>query len=302
MNIKHTIWNEKYRPNNLDTFICDDETKVKMQECIDKEDIPHLLFAGRAGSGKTTLAKILVNSIDCDYLYLNAADERSMDVMRDKVGGFASTATFKSKKIVILDEATLILSSAQVILLNMIETYSVSTRFILTGNYPERLIDPLRSRLTEYKLNPPTKPQLAKHLSYILTNEEVKFDINDVVKIINKFYPDVRRTINNTQKYCVNAELKLSVELGSNVDYKDELIKLLQKPTNKTWVSVRQLVADEGIADYDDIYRYIYDNINKFPGQEAEITLAIGEYLYRSTTILDKEINFMSFISQILTK
>jgi replication factor C small subunit len=126
----HTILNEKYRPDTLEGYICKDEVKAKFQEFIDKQDLPHLLFAGKPGAGKTTLAKILVNNIDCDFLYINATDERSIDIMRDKVGAFAAAGSFAPLKIVILDEATHILQAGQVILLNMMETYSLTTRFI----------------------------------------------------------------------------------------------------------------------------------------------------------------------------
>jgi len=168
----HTILNEKYRPDTLEGYICKDDVKVKFQEFIDKQDIPHLLFAGKPGAGKTTIAKILVKNIDCDYLYINATDERSMDVMRDKVGSFAAAGSFKPLKIVILDEATHILQASQVVLLNMMETYSLTTRFILTGNYPERLIEPLRSRCQEFDLAPPTKKVVAQHISTILDKQE----------------------------------------------------------------------------------------------------------------------------------
>jgi DNA polymerase III delta prime subunit len=132
----HTILNEKHRPDTLEGYICKDEYKVKFEEFIKNQDIPHLGFFGKPGAGKTTIAKILVKNIDCDYLYINATDERSIDVMRDKVGAFAAAGSFKPVKVVILDEATHILKASQVILLNMMETYSLNTRFILTGNYP----------------------------------------------------------------------------------------------------------------------------------------------------------------------
>ena len=177
----HTLLNEKWRPETLEGYICKDEYKAKFQEFINQQDIPHLLFAGKPGAGKTTIAKILVKNIDCDYLYINATDERSIDVMRDKVGAFAAAGSFKPLKIVILDEATHILQASQVILLNMMETYSLTTRFILTGNYPERLIEPLRSRCQEFDLSPPTKKVVAQHISTILDKEEIEYEIEDLV-------------------------------------------------------------------------------------------------------------------------
>ena len=187
MKHKHTIWNEKYRPDILDNYITSDEIKNIFQAYIDKQDIPHLGFFGKAGSGKTTLAKLIAKGIDCDLLYINATDERSMDVIREKIGGFASSASFKPLKIVILDEATHILQASQVILLNMMETYSLNTRFILTGNYAERLIEPLRSRCQEFDLSPPSKKVVAQHVSIILDKEDIEYEIPDLVTIVNKF-------------------------------------------------------------------------------------------------------------------
>ena len=201
---QHTILNEKYRPDTLNGYICSDENKIKFQEFVTNQDLPHLGLFGPPGSGKTTLAKIMGSNIDCDCLFVNAIDERSMDVMRDKVGSFASAGSFKPLKIVILDEATHILQASQVILLNMMETYSLNTRFILTGNYPERLIEPLRSRLQEFDLVPPSKKVIAGHVDNILNEENIKHTPEDIVNIVKKFYPDFRRIINACQKYTVD--------------------------------------------------------------------------------------------------
>ena len=209
MKREHTIWNELYRPNSVESYICNDDLKSQLESYISNQDIPHLMLVGKPGSGKTTLGKLLVKNIDCDCLYINAADERSIDVMRDKVGAFASSNTFKSLKIVILDEASNLLQASQVLLLNMIETYSLKTRFILTGNYIERFIDPLRSRCTELDLSPPPKKIIAKHLANILDKESIKYELEDIVKVINKFYPDFRKIINYSQKFSLNGTLEL---------------------------------------------------------------------------------------------
>ena len=186
---QHTILNEKYRPDTLEGYICSDENRAKFQEFIDNQDIPHMLLAGRPGSGKSTLAKILMNNINCDALFINAVDERSMEVMRDKVGSFASAGSFKPLKIVVLDEATHILQASQVMLLNMMETYSLNTRFILTGNYPERLIEPLRSRCQEFDLEPPSKKVIAKHIDNILNIENIEnYQLHDVLVNIPEEY------------------------------------------------------------------------------------------------------------------
>ena len=297
----HTILNEKYRPDTLEGYICKDEIKTKFQEFIDKQDIPHLLFAGKPGAGKTTIAKILVNNINCDYLYVNATDERSMDVMREKVGAFAAAGSFKPLKIVILDEATHILQASQVILLNMMETYSLTTRFILTGNYPERLIEPLRSRCQEFDLQPPTKKVVAQHISTILDKESIEYEIPDLVTIVNRFYPDFRKIINSCQKYTINNALVVDKSINTTDDYKDKILEELKKPSIKTFNNIRQIIANADLSDYEDLYKFLYDKLNEYAkGNEGLVIICLEEYMYHATFRLDKEINFMACIAKIL--
>ena len=297
----HTILNEKYRPDTLEGYICKDETKVKFQEFINKQDIPHLLFAGKPGAGKTTIAKILVENIDCDYLYINATDERSMDVMRDKVGSFAAAGSFKPLKIVILDEATHILQASQVVLLNMMETYSLTTRFILTGNYPERLIEPLRSRCQEFDLQPPTKKVVAQHISVILDKEDIEYEVQDLVTIVNKFYPDFRKIINNCQKYTVDNKLVLDKSINVTDDYQTKIIDELKKPSSKSFNNIRQLIANSETDDFESLYKVLYDRLNEYSnGNEGAVIIILEEGLYHACFVLDKEINVMSTISRIL--
>lgn len=297
----HTILNERYRPDTLEGYICKDEIKLKFQEFIDKQDIPHLLFAGKPGAGKTTIAKILVKNIDCDYLYINATDERSIDVMRDKVGAFASAGSFKPLKIVILDEATHILQASQVILLNMMETYSLTTRFILTGNYAERLIEPLRSRCQEFDLSPPSKKVVAQHISVILDKEEVEYEVQDLVTIVNKFYPDFRKIINNCQKYTVDGVLTLDNSVNLTDDYQVKILEELKKPSIKSFNLIRQIIANSEVDDFESLYKFLYDKLSEYAnGNEGYVICIIEEGTYRAHFVLDKEINIMSTISRVL--
>ena len=297
----HTILNEKYRPDTLEGYICKDEVKAKFQEFIDKQDLPHLLFAGKPGAGKTTLAKILVNNIDCDFLYINATDERSIDIMRDKVGAFAAAGSFKPLKIVILDEATHILQAGQVILLNMMETYSLTTRFILTGNYAERLIEPLRSRCQEFDLSPPSKKIVAQHISVILDKEEVKYEVQDLVTIVNKFYPDFRKIINNCQKYTVDGTLTLDNSVNLTDDYQVKVLEELKKPSIKSFNLIRQIIANAEVESFESLYKFLYDKLNEYAkGNEGTIICTLEEHMYHAHFVLDKEINIMSCISKIL--
>jgi DNA polymerase III delta prime subunit len=297
---QHTILNEKWRPDTLEGYICSDENRAKFQEFIDNQDIPHILLAGRPGSGKTTLAKILANNINCDYLFINAVDERSMDVMRDKVGSFASAGSFKPLKIVILDEATHILQASQVMLLNMMETYSINTRFILTGNYPERLIEPLRSRCQEFDLESPSKKVIAQHVDNILNIENIKHTPEDIVNIIKKFYPDFRRIINACQKYTVNNEIKLDNSITISDDYKDRILNELKKPNPKSFTTIRQILADADLNDYTDLYRFLYDTVDQYTKDAGLITIIIEEYKYHSIVRIDQELCFAACISKIL--
>ena len=297
----HTILNEKYRPDTLEGYICKDEIKNKFQEFIKSQDVPHLLFAGKPGAGKTTLAKILVNNIDCDFLYINATDERSIDIMRDKVGAFAAAGSFKPLKIVILDEATHILQASQVILLNMMETYSLTTRFILTGNYAERLIEPLRSRCQEFDLSPPSKKVVAQHISVILDKEEVEYEIQDLVTIVNKFYPDFRKIINNCQKYTVDGILTLDNSVNLTDDYQVKVLEELKKPSAKSFNLIRQIIANSEVDDFESLYKFLYNKLSEYAnGNEGYVICIIEEGTYRAHFVLDKEINIMSCIGKIL--
>ena len=305
MTKKHTILNEKYRPDTLDGYVCRDEDKIKFQEFIDNQDIPHLLFAGKPGAGKTTLAKILVKNINCDYLYINATDERSIEVMRDKVGAFAAAGSFKPLKIVILDEATHILQASQVILLNMMETFSLTTRFILTGNYPERLIEPLRSRCQEFDLQPPSKKVIAKHIDDILNKENIEHTVEDVVNVVKKFYPDYRKIINSCQKYTVNGVLKLDNLSSTDNEYKEKILDELKKYKSsvlpKTITNIRQIIADSEVEDFSELFRFLFDNISEYSkGNDGAIIIAINEHQYQANFRVDQEINAMALISKIL--
>jgi replication factor C small subunit len=302
MQKEHYILNERYRPSTLDGYVCDDQFKEKIQIWIEEQNIPHLFFYGKAGSGKSTLAKILVKNIDCDYLYLNATDKRSMDDIRNEILPFVSTMSFKdAPKIVILDEATHILQASQVLLLNMIETYSRNTRFILTGNYPERLIEPLRSRMEEYNLVPPSKKAVAQHVKQILETEQIEFELSDLAQIINSCYPDLRKTLNTTQKHIVDGKLVISTQLNNNLDIENKIIESLIKPTSSTFTAVRQLIADNNISDFDSLYKKLFDETSKYSkGSEGMVTIVINEHIFQSVSVIDKEICFMACVQKIL--
>jgi replication factor C small subunit len=302
MQKEHYILNELYRPSTLEGYVCDDTFKQKVDGWIEQQNIPHLFLYGKPGSGKTTLAKIIARNIDCDYIMINATDKRGIEDIKNEILPFVSVMSFKSApKIVILDEATHILQAGQVLLLNMIETYSLNTRFILTGNYPERLIEPLRSRLEDYNLKPPSKRHVAKHVVNILDTENIQYEISDVAAIINAYYPDLRRIINNVQKHVIDNKLALSQTLTNDSDTENNLIQLLSKKHSKTFTEIRKLIADSDVSDFDSLYKKLYTDIEKYAsGNEGLVIITINEHIFQSASVIDKEICFFAAIAKIL--
>jgi replication factor C small subunit len=296
---QHSLWIERYRSKTLEQYIGNDAVKVRIADCIATNDIPHFIFAGSAGTGKTTLAKLIVGNIQCDYLYLNASDENGIDMIREKVKGFASSASFNPIKIVILDEADFLTQPAQAALRNIIEEYSMSTRFILTCNYIERLIEPLQSRCEINILKPPTKGGVAKHIcTNILDVEEVTYEMSDVAKVINEFYPDIRSIIKVLQQNTKDSKLTVAT---INDSWCKQLIQILNKRDTKAWYQVRQLVADSQVDDFQIAYRYMFDHLSEFSyGHDASIIILLDEYSYRANVCPDKELNFAAFINSLL--
>jgi len=298
---EHTLWVEKYRPDTLENYVGNEDVKSIIDSYLAQNDINHFLFYGPAGTGKTTLAKIIVNNLDCDHIYINASDERGVDTIRDKVQGFASAASFRPLKVVILDEADFLTINAQASLRNIIETFSRSTRFILTCNYVERIILPLQSRCKVLKLVPPSKTDVAKHVANILTQENVTFELSDLKTTVNRFYPDLRNILNTCQIFSKKGTLVLNEEVLTSNVYQIKVIEELTKPTNKSFNNIRQIIADSGVNDYDEMYRFLYDEASKYPpGNEGQVSIILSEMQYQSNFRIDKEINLMSTISQIL--
>ena len=299
MKKQHTLWIEKYRSENLDQYIGNEVIKSRIEDCITQNDIPHFIFSGTAGTGKTTLAKLIVNNIKCDYIYLNASDENGIDMIREKVKGFASAASFQPIKVVILDEADFLTQPAQAALRNIIEEYSASTRFVLTCNYIERLIEPLTSRCEIHILKPPSMGEVAKHVcTNILDVEGVKYDIKEVAALIKDSYPDIRSIIKNLQAGTKDNQFTFTV---SSTDWLNKLTTILASRDQKAWYNIRQLVADAQVDDFQTAYRFLFDNLEKYSyGHDAEISVVLDDFIWRAGVVPDKEINFAAAIAKIL--
>ena len=300
--LKHSLWVEKYRPNKLDNYIGNDHLKSKVSVYLESGDIPHLLLFGRAGTGKTTLAKLLVNNIDCDYLYINASDENSVDVVREKVKNFASTLGFKDMKVIILDECDYITPNAQAALRNLMETFSKNCRFILTCNYVERIIDPIQSRCQSFQIVPPDRKQVAQHLANILNNETIQYDVKDIATIVNGGYPDIRRVINGAQRQVVNNELVIDENTITQNDYKLQVLDILKTQDKKnSFQNIRQLLADSKVSDFSDLFRLMFDTVDDWgKGHIAECILILSKYQQSDAVVVDKEINIMAMFVELI--
>ena len=302
MKTEHTLWVEKYRPSNLDTYIGNDQLKGKVKVYLESGDLPHLLLFGKAGTGKTTLAKLLVNNIECDYLYINASDENNVETVRSKVKNFASTMGFKDYKVIILDECDYITPNAQAALRNLMETFSKHCRFILTCNFVERIIDPIQSRCQTFQVIPPNKNDVAKHLHNILTDEGVSYEREDLAILVNSGYPDIRRVINGAQRQSVDGKLVIDKQSIVENDYKLKLLEILEKQDKKSaFNNVRQLMANAKVTDFADLFRLLYDEVDGYgKGHIAECILVIAKYELSDAQVVDKEINAMAMIIEIL--
>ena len=302
MKNEHTLWVEKYRPSNLDTYIGNDQLKGKVKVYLESGDLPHLLLFGKAGTGKTTLAKLLVNNIECDYLYINASDENNVETVRSKVKNFASTMGFKDYKVIILDECDYITPNAQAALRNLMETFSKHCRFILTCNFVERIIDPIQSRCQTFQVIPPNKNDVAKHLHNILTDEGVSYEREDLAILVNSGYPDIRRVINGAQRQSVDGKLVIDKQSIVENDYKLKLLEILKKQDKKSaFNNVRQLMANAKVTDFADLFRLLYDEVDGYgKGHIAECILVIAKYELSDAQVVDKEINAMAMIIEIL--
>ena len=296
----HSLLNEKYRPEDLSTYVGNSQLKESISKQLSQNDIQNYLFYGPAGTGKTTLAKIIVNKLDCDYLYINASDERGIETIRDKVSGFSSVMSFKPIKVVILDEADFLTIQAQASLRNIIETFSRTTRFILTCNFVERIIDPLQSRCQTFKIIPPTKKEVAVHLASICDKESISYDLPAIGKVVNKFYPDLRKMLNTIQASNINNHLTIDDSLLVSASYLSALLNELKK-TKPSIKEIRQTIQDSNVDDFEELFRFLFDNAEAYlPNREGTVAILVNEHQYKANFRIDKEINMISLLQQII--
>ena len=300
------LWVEKYRPQVLEDYVGNEVIKNKIADYLKEGSIQNLLFHGVAGTGKTTLAKLIAKNLNCDLLYINASDERGIDTIRDKIIPFASTMGFKDIKIIILDEADYLTPQTQATLRNTMETFSRSTRFILTCNYLERIISPLQSRCQTFEITPPSKQEVNNKCQDILTQEKILFygihdngqHHNSIDGVIDTHYPDIRKIINTLQGSIVDGEIKIDDNSLKNTQLGDQIVEALEKKLKLS--VIRQMLADSGAREFDGLFKVLYDNVSKYTNREGEAILIIAKYQYEYTFVLEKEICIAAMLNKLL--
>ena len=305
----NNLFVEKYRPSTLDDIILTDENYAVFNQFKNQEEIPNLLFAGAPGIGKTSLAKIIVNDlIVCDYIYINASDENDIETIRTKCIQYAKQRPKKGKiNVIILDECDGLMQESQRALRNIIEEYSRTTRWILTCNYIHRIIPALQSRCQSYDLTPPVL-EVVKRCADILNFEKITLteDNRDYfIKLIKKDYPDIRKCINNIQKYSVNGRLMIEKE-ETDKAFIDELYEKIEA---KQVVKVRKFLIendDKFNGEYHSLlkllFNYTFEKEDLKEKFKRELLIIISEYLYRNTFVLDKEINAFTCCLELVKK
>jgi len=294
----HTIWTEKYRPTDLRDYIGNESIKSKVKVYLESGEIPHLLLYGKAGTGKTTLAKLIIKNIECDHIYINASDENNVDTVRTKVRDFSSSVGFTPLKVVILDEADYMTPNAQAALRNLMETFSKHTRFILTCNYVEKIIDPIQSRCQVFGVTPPSRKDVAERLLHITEQETILKDKDAIVQIVNATYPDIRRSINALQRQIVDHKIIIDEASLLEAEYMSKVLQELQK--GKSFTRVRQIIADSKVKNFEDLYRYLFENVDGYAKDVAACILILADSQYQSAFSVDKEINIMGMFYKLL--
>lgn len=300
---------EKYRPHKVADCILPDRLKDTFESYVKSGNIPNLMLTGTAGVGKTTIALAMCNELGINPLFINSSDERGIDTLRVKIKSYASTVSISGgRKVIILDEADYITPEAQAALRGAIEEFSTNCSFILTCNFKSRLIDALHSRCSviDFTLKSDEKPKMAlaflKRLMTILSTENITYDKAVLVKIVEKFFPDYRRTLNEIQRYssCGNIDAGVLAQI-SNVRNLDELIKSIK---NKDFTAMRKWVVVNADIDSSRIFRKIYEGLTEYlkPDSIPIAVVILGKYQYQAAFVADQEINMVACLTEIMVE
>ena len=304
------LWVEKYRPNKIKDCILTEELKDTFSKFVDQGEIPNLLLSGTAGTGKTTVARALCEEIGADYIIINGSDEgRQIDTLRNKIKNFASTVSLTEEsnhKVVIVDEADYMnADSVQPALINFIETFYNNCRFIFTCNYKNKILPALHSRCTvvDFRITNGQKVKTAtallKRLGKILKDEEIEFDKKVLAELIQKYYPDFRRTINELQRYSVRGKIDSGILFNlSEANHKELITVLKEKRFNDMRKWVVQNLDKEPSSLFTGIYNVLYQYLN--PQSIPQAVLIIAGYQYKAAFVADQEINTVACLTEIM--
>lgn len=307
-NERETIWTEKYRPDRVEDCILPDRIKSQFTNIATDDEIPNMLFYGSSGVGKTTVAKALCKEIDTDWLIVNISEESGIDTMRTKIRDFASTLSLsgnEKKKCVILDEFDHASNALQAGLRGFIESFSKTCSFVMTCNFPNRIIDPIKSRLVCIDFgvtkdeSMKMQAQMFRRVSEILSTEGVEFDKKVVVKLVQKFYPDNRRIINQLQQYSKAGV----IDEGILINLEEMSIeRLVTAMSNKKFKEVRQWCAENSKSDLTNTYTMLYAEMKNFiePSSIPQAVITIGDYQRFDSVVPDKEIHICALATQLM--
>jgi replication factor C small subunit len=299
------LWVEKYRPHNIEDYVWrDEDQKNQVMKWINAKSIPHILLSGSAGTGKTTLAKVLVKALDIDtydFLQINASRDNGIDYIRDKLEGFVQTMPFGTFKVVLLDEADYLTHNAQSVMRGLMEAYSETARFILTCNFPNKIITPLHSRCQGFHIEKLDRIEFTARVATILIEENMIFDMEVLDSYVTETYPDLRKCLNSIQAACINGELQRpNVDSKATSDYKTAVVELFKEGRVR---DARKLLCSQVRPDeIDDIFRWMYDNLELWgdtPEKQDKAIVIIRNGLINHSMVADTEINLSATLIEL---